>query len=118
MAPPLLRLGRSWRYRAAVFNDSMLPALRPGDWLLVDPDAYRGRDPQRGEVVVVPDPRLPSRWLVKRVETIEPDGRLRLAGDNPAGSTDSRVFGPIERSELVGRAWVRYWPPARWGGVR
>lgn len=96
----------------------MLPGLRPGDWLLVDPDAYRGREPRRGEVVVVPDPRRPSRWLIKRIEGLEADGRLQLGGDNPAGSTDSRAFGPVERSAIVGRAWARYWPPHRWGGVR
>jgi nickel-type superoxide dismutase maturation protease len=96
----------------------MLPGLRQGDWLLVDPDAYRSRSPRQGEVVVVPDPRRPSRLLVKRVEALEDDGRLRLTGDRPSLSTDSRTFGPVERSAVVGRAWARYWPPHRWGGVR
>lgn len=36
-------------------------------------------------------------------------------GDNRNHSRDSRVFGPITRDHLVGRALVRWWPPAAWG---
>jgi signal peptidase I len=31
-------------------------------------------------------------------------------GDNRTNSADSRVFGPIRRSTVVGRAVVRVWP--------
>ncbi|MFI5262030.1 MAG: signal peptidase I [Candidatus Limnocylindrales bacterium] len=31
-------------------------------------------------------------------------------GDHRADSTDSRVFGFIARSDIIGRAWLRYWP--------
>lgn len=96
----------------------MRPALRPGDWLLVDPDAYHDGPPLAGDIVVVPDPRVPARQLIKRVAAVGPDGRLDLAGDNPAASTDSRTFGPVEAGAVLGRAWARYWPPARWGSLR
>ncbi|MHB8752921.1 MAG: signal peptidase I [Aggregatilineales bacterium] len=33
-----------------------------------------------------------------------------VLGDNRNNSSDSRVFGPIDRSLIVGKAWVRYWP--------
>ena len=36
-------------------------------------------------------------------------------GDNRNHSRDSRSFGPIARKQLVGRALVRWWPPAQWG---
>jgi nickel-type superoxide dismutase maturation protease len=96
----------------------MLPVLRPGDWLLVDPDAFRGRAPAAGDVVVVPDPRAPERLLVKRVEGADSTGRLQLSGDSTDRSTDSRTFGPVMASDVRGRAWARYWPPARWGRLR
>jgi nickel-type superoxide dismutase maturation protease len=117
-APTAVRLVRSWRARAAVTGESMLPGLRPGDWLLVDPDAFRGQPPRAGDVVVVPDPREPERVLVKRVRSTDSDGRLELAGDSAERSTDSRAFGSVESEEVLGRAWARYWPPARWGRVR
>ena len=25
-------------------------------------------------------------------------------------AADSRVFGPIEKKDVIGRAWLRYWP--------
>lgn len=96
----------------------MLPALHPGDWLLVDTEAYEGRPPRPGEVVVVPDPRHAQRWLVKRVASTAADGRLVLVGDRPDASTDSRTFGTVDPSVVIGRAWLRYWPPRRIGRVR
>jgi signal peptidase I len=36
-----------------------------------------------------------------------------LLGDNRQASLDSRIFGPVHRSFLVGRVWVRGWPPER-----
>ncbi len=42
-----------------------------------------------------------------------PPGTVWLMGDNRPNSSDSRVFGPIERDKIVGRASVRIWPPWR-----
>jgi signal peptidase I len=39
-----------------------------------------------------------------------PPGELFVMGDNRCNSTDSRVFGPIERSSIVGRAVIIVWP--------
>jgi signal peptidase I len=39
-----------------------------------------------------------------------PDGKLFVLGDNRVNSNDSRVFGMVTMDELVGRAWLRYWP--------
>ncbi len=33
-----------------------------------------------------------------------------VLGDNRGASSDSRVFGPIKDSEIVGRVWIVYWP--------
>jgi signal peptidase I len=44
-----------------------------------------------------------TSWLV-------PDGELFVMGDHRKNSADSRSFGPIEESHVIGRAWLRYWP--------
>jgi nickel-type superoxide dismutase maturation protease len=99
--------------RVTVAGASMEPALSPGDRLLFFPPLSRLRP---GDIVAVPDPRQPARLLVKRVTSL--DGRfVSVEGDNPDESTDSRVFGPVERRAILGRAVYRYAPAGRVGPV-
>jgi len=37
-----------------------------------------------------------------------------IMGDNRISSLDSRYFGPIKMSAIVGRVWLRGWPFDRW----
>lgn len=39
-----------------------------------------------------------------------PANQLFVMGDHRQKSADSRVFGPISTSDVVGRAFLRYWP--------
>src|SRR4029077_13844637 len=39
-----------------------------------------------------------------------PAGELFLMGDHRQNSADSRTFGPVPISQIIGRAWLRYWP--------
>ena len=41
---------------------------------------------------------------------VVPPGDLWVMGDNRSNSADSRIFGPIRESTVVGRAFVRVWP--------
>jgi hypothetical protein len=91
----------------------MAPTLRHGDQLLVW--LADGRVPRRtGRLVLV---RLPDRPLsVKRLVAVAADGRVRVEGDNPAGSTDSRQLGLLPSSSLAGVVITRLWPPLRRSG--
>lgn len=44
-----------------------------------------------------------------------PDGTVFMMGDNRGNSDDSRFWGPIPTSWVIGEATLRYWPPARVG---
>ena len=46
--------------------------------------------------------------------TIGPD-ELFVMGDHRLASADSRAFGPIKVSSVVGRAFLRYWPASTFG---
>jgi signal peptidase I len=50
----------------------------------------------------------PGQALAKPVKV--PSGQLWVMGDNRSNSQDSRFFGPIKRSKVIGRAIVRVWP--------
>jgi nickel-type superoxide dismutase maturation protease len=95
----------------------MTPTLQPGDWLLVDPTAFRRRAPRPGQLVLALDPRDARRELVKRVAAIDLDGRLLLAGDARDASTDSRTFGAVDPATLRGRPWFRIRPLGRVGRI-
>jgi signal peptidase I len=120
-----------------VAEASMLPAIAPDDWLLVDPSVLRW--PRRGSVVVIREPdsgELAIKRLAARPGDRVPfaDGYLILAEDEAwllsdadeqttraAGfgpPIDSRTYGPVPLDLLVGRAWFRYGPLRRIGPLR
>src|SRR3954465_15192932 len=93
--------------RVLVEGPSMVPALRHGAQVLCG--WGRRPAPRAGSVVLVDLPG--ERGLgIKRLVAVEPSGELRLAGDNPAGGTDSRQFGLVPLSRLKGRVVPRLWP--------
>lgn len=73
--------------RFAVVEESMLPALEPGDWLI----ARRRRGvPRRGDVVIFSDPFEVDRYFIKRVVGLPgelitiADGQVHIDGSTLA----------------------------------
>ena len=79
----------------------MLPALKPGQRLLVKPHRQGQALPQTGSVVVCRHPSKPDVVITKRLSK-RTDQQLDLRGDNPEASTDSRHFGPVPVDSLIG----------------
>lgn len=104
--------------RLRVAGESMVPALLPGDRVLV----WRGLGPLRppirvGDLVAVVDPRSPDRVMVKRVAG-RAGTEVFVQGDNEEASTDSRQFGPVAAAAIWGRVVYRYLPEERRGRLR
>jgi phage repressor protein C with HTH and peptisase S24 domain len=105
-----------------VTGESMLPALRPGDRLIV----RRGAPIRAGDLVVArlppprsgPEPpaegRSPATLIVKRAFRRTPGGWW-LESDNQAapGRRDSWDFGAVPERDIAGRVVGRYWPLSR-----
>ncbi|MFA5129705.1 MAG: signal peptidase I [Patescibacteria group bacterium] len=49
----------------------------------------------------------------RRTLTLKSDEYF-VMGDNRGASLDSRYFGAIKRTDIVGRVWLRGWPLDRW----
>lgn len=54
-----------------------------------------------------------SEWGPQTV----PKGMYLMLGDHRDNSADGRVFGFVPRSFIIGKTFLVYWPPSRFGGV-
>jgi signal peptidase I len=62
------------------------------------------------------EPYLPSGTLTYNMPSTKvPSGRLFMMGDNRTASKDSRIFGTVRESSIIGRVFVRIWPIGRVG---
>src|SRR5450631_1039606 len=89
-----------------VAGDSMLPALRPGNCLLL---SRRARIAV-GDLVVVRRPHVDGLLLVKRVARRADGGWWVLSDNAAAGLDDSRAFGVLPDACVVGKVLFRYYP--------
>ncbi len=61
------------------------------------------------------EPYLPQGPTTRDFEAVVlGEAELWVMGDNRENSSDSRVFGPIPESTVVGRAFVKVWPVPDW----
>jgi signal peptidase I len=58
----------------------------------------------------------PAPWSVGDGAVI-PANDYFVMGDNRNRSQDSRIFGPISRDRIDGRAWFRIWPLDHFGNI-
>jgi len=79
----------------------------PGDTI----EGRQGNVYVNGQLLV--EPYLPAGATTAPFAKVKvQEGQLFMMGDNRPDSYDSRFFGPIPRSSVVGRVVVRIWPPS------
>ena len=58
---------------------------------------------------------LPSSLGLSEMSWLLGVGEYLVLGDRRFRSTDSRDFGPVNARQIVGKAWLRLWPPKKVG---
>jgi signal peptidase I len=114
---PVFPFGGPQRGDIIIFSEPIPPHIDlvkrlialPGDRVRID----RGRVYVNGElqqedyIRAVPSYSLPDQ--------IVPPGNLFVLGDNRPVSSDSHLWGFVPEENVIGKAWIRYWPPSQWG---
>jgi signal peptidase I len=54
---------------------------------------------------------IPPKGTMRRI----PPGMYLMEGDNRVESCDSRVWGLVPRKSIIGKVFLTYWPPSRFG---
>lgn len=79
----------------------MSPTFTDGQMVLVNKLSYLFKKPSCGDIIALKDPR-DQKILIKRIAKIVLTQYI-VEGDNKKHSTDSRVFGMIQRSDILGK---------------
>ena len=85
----------------------------PGDRLqIINGHAYRNGVREKDPYIV---PCGPDPSCTFRTPITVPPGEYFMMGDNRGESDDSRFWGPVPDSWIIGVAFFTYWPPDRIG---
>lgn len=60
----------------------------------------------------------PREFLGEDQEVFVPEDEYFVSGDNRSLSSDSRAWGFIKRGEIIGKVWLRYWPPQKFSFIQ
>lgn len=83
----------------------------PGDTV----EVRKGQVLVNGQALTEPYLAEAPRYTMPAVTV--PEGKVFVLGDNRNQSYDSHSWGLLDQSAIHGRAWVRYWPLDRAGGL-
>lgn len=83
----------------------------PGDTVEIKDDTVF----VNGAALVEPYTLEPPHYLMLPEDI--PNGQYFVLGDNRNNSSDSHRGWTVPRENIVGKAWITYWPPYRWNAI-
>jgi signal peptidase I len=115
----------SYRLHTPQRGDIVVLRVRPEDELLIKRVIGLPGDEvaiHDGQVYVngqpLDEPYLDQETRGNLAPRVVPPLHVFVMGDNRRASNDSRSFGPVHIDNIVGKAWVSYWPPEDIGSVQ
>lgn len=91
----------------------------PGDKISLQSNHFYVNGVKLEEAYLSPDLyTYHGSYLSEGQEIVIPEDNLFVAGDNRPRSSDSREWGPIHKSSIIGKSQLRYYPFSRFGVIQ
>ena len=84
-------------------STSMQPTLEPEDIVLAD-TWINAEQLKAGDIIVFQHPSIQGMKIIKRISKMNRNETVRVLGDNPRNSLDSRLLGSIDMRLIEARA--------------
>jgi len=114
----------SYRLHTPQRGDIVVLRVRPEDEMLIkrviglpgdQVEIHDGQVYVNGQAL--DEPYLNQETRGNLAPRVVPPLHVFVMGDNRRASNDSRSFGPVHLDNIVGKAWLSYWPPEAIGPV-
>ncbi|CAN5127938.1 signal peptidase I [soil metagenome] len=89
----------------------------PGETVVLKDGAVTIKNPAQPQGFALNEPYVIYSKPDTNEYVLGPDEYF-VMGDNRLGSSDSRVWGPVPKANIIGRPFVRFLPPTVWPGDR
>lgn len=91
----------------------------PGDTVLIqNEEVFVNNQKIQEDYIKTPTNLIPGGAVVEGSPVIVPEGNMFVMGDNRGASSDSREFGPVPESLLIGQVVYRYFPFDMMGSIK
>lgn len=91
----------------------------PGDTVLIqNEEVFVNNQKIQEDYIKTPTNLIPGGAVVEGSPVIVPEGSMFVMGDNRGASSDSREFGPVPETLLIGQVVYRYFPFDTMGAIK
>lgn len=90
----------------------------PGDRVMIkNNEVYLNDQILKEDYIAAKTTLFDGGFMQEGVEITVPDNYLFVMGDNRPRSSDSREFGPVPMTDVIGKVFFRYFPPQATGWI-
>ncbi|MDO8619078.1 MAG: signal peptidase I [Candidatus Daviesbacteria bacterium] len=88
----------------------------PGDTVTVQNNMVLVNNQPINEYYLPPNTQTHAgAYLTEGTQVTAGSGQFYVMGDNRGHSSDSREWGPVPKKDIIGKVFLKYWPPESFG---